>query len=376
MRIAVLCVGYGWITRGVEIFLHHLMTSLIKLDADYSFTVYAKASSSEEEKNIRLCHVPAISRYSRWAKLYAQVGHHLHFYLRARHDLESLSFTLMVAPYLLAGKYELIFNFAGPWGGWLCQFKRMVDGTPFLHAAQGQQFGQLERIFARQSPDIYVSLSQPNFDWVVGEFPALNVTLIPNGVDVDRFSPEAGKIDIPLTPPVILFVGAMDSMKRPDLIIRAVASLSNVSLLMIGDGVGREEMEQLGQRLLGHDRFLLIPRVPNLDMPHYYNACNLFTLPSPDEPFGIVFLEAMACNKTVVAHHGPVQSWLLANAGLTCDCTDLADYARCLKTALSADLGHRPRKRALEFGWQAVALKYRRVIEETVNARYRIWHAS
>lgn len=367
MRIAVLCPGYGWVTRGIEVLLQELMQRLIALDESYRFEVYTMAEAGQEEERIRLHHVPAISRYHYLARLYAQVGHHLRFYLRPPANFESLSFNIMTAPRLLFRKYDLVLNLSAPWGGWVCQLKRALDRTPFLHTAHGGTPTKLEVICAGQKPDVYVALSEPDFEWARQEFPWLSVVLIPNGVDTERFSPWAGVVDTHLCRPLVLFVGALEPMKRPDLAINAVACLDQASLLMIGDGPQRLDMEQLGQELLGEKRFLLISHVPNSEMPQYYNACDVFTLPSPQEPFGIVFLEAMACGKPVVANDAPVQKWIIQEAGLLCDCLDAGEYAETLRKALGTDFGNAPLKRARDFDWDVIARKYDKVVRDAVR---------
>jgi len=363
LDIAVLCSGYGWVPRGAETFLHDLMQRLHGIDSSYHFDVYTRGPGGAEENYIRVRHVPAVSRYSRWSKLYAQVGHRLRFYLRPAANFEYLTFSMMLVPQIMARRYDCIFNHLGPFPGLVCQFVRRTRGTPFIRKCGSMYNGHIEVIEARQNPDAFVCTSPVGAEWIKERFPALNVRVIPEAVDTWVFRPEAGRAETGLPSPLVLFVGGMDAHKRPWLTIEAVSRLKEVSLLMIGDGPLREQTERLGLSKLGPGRFKLISWVKHSSMPLYYNACDLFTLPS-EEPSGIAFLEAMACNKPVVANISPVQEWMFQDGGVLCDCTDPAQYAATLARVLETRFGEAPRERSRYFDWKRVAKAYDSVFRD------------
>lgn len=111
----------------------------------------------------------------------------------------------------------------------------------------------------------------------------------------------------------ILSVGRWDSAEKykgADTLISALPlvlkAVSDVSLILVGDGDDRPRLEQLARELgvSSHTHFLrgLTPQ----QLSACYAACDLFALPSRGEGFGMVFLEAMAHGKPVVggAHGG------------------------------------------------------------------------
>jgi glycosyltransferase involved in cell wall biosynthesis len=363
-RIGILCPGYGMVLRGVEIFIGEMVTRLREIQPDWSFDIYCRARSGEVAPGVHLIHVPAVDRDGHSAALYAKVGHHLRYSYRTRIDAECLSFTLTVAPRLLRAHHDLIFNQAGPFAGWLCQWTRWRHGTPFVHkTASG--FGELETVMAMQRPDAIVATSPHAMRWIERECPGSSVQLIPNAVDTTTFRPYSdrelaafglGMDVLKLKRPILLFVGAMDPMKRPHLLLDAMARVPEASLVMVGTGHIADSLLSIYASALG-DRFLYLPKVPREQMPFYYNACDLFTLPS-DEPFGIAFVEAMACNKPVLAHKSPVQKWLFGDAGRLCDCTNPDEYAGTIRRMLSTDFGDLPLERSKSFDWSQVASCY------------------
>ena len=377
LRVAVLCPGFGRVMRGVETFTGELSRRLVDSRPDWHVDIFCRGPNAELSPGVRQIHIPAIDRDSRIATLYAQVGHRLGVFLRTRIDAECLSFAIALTLKFMQSKYDLIFNQAGPFAGRLLQVKRKMYGTPFMHkTASG--YGDLELIMAKQRPDAIVATSPYAEGWLNRNCPGISVECIPNAVDRVVFRPysihelEAARDGIAvfnMKRPIVLFVGAMDPMKRPDLLISAVAKLPGVSLVMVGNGRLAHPVVERGMAKLG-DRFLHVPSVSREQMAIYYNACDVFTMPS-EEPFGIAFLEALACNKPVLAHSSPVQEWMFGDAGTTCDCTDADEYSTAIRRALETDFDSRPLDRSKEFDWSGILPRYEDLFVRVASSRRR-----
>lgn len=143
--------------------------------------------------------------------------------------------------------------------------------------------------------------------------PPHRMQVIHNGTDAERFRPiDASDLRQRLGTTdrkVLLTVGRLVQRKGLDTTIRALPHLvdrhPDLLYLIAGSGPDRERLEALvrERHLQEHVRFL--GRVPYEELPLYYNACDLFVMPSrltpPDvEGFGIVFLEANACGRPVI----------------------------------------------------------------------------
>jgi len=377
LRIAILCPGYGCVTRGVETFTDELARRLLEIQPGWRIDIFCRGPDAEPSPGVRQIHVPAVDRDGRAATLYARIGHRLGIFLRTRIDAECLSFTLALGPRFLRARYDLVFNQAGPFAGRLLRLKRRLDGTPFVHkTASG--YGELELMMARQRPDAIVATSPYVKNWLEREVQGLRVECVPNAVDRSAFRPYSaeelraagdGRALFELKRPIVLFVGAMDPMKRPELLISAMARTPDASLVMVGNGRLADSVARLGTQRLG-SRFLHVPHLPREQMALYYNACDLFTLPS-EEPFGIAFLEAMACNKPVLGQRSPVQEWIFGGAGATCDCTDIGEYARAIHRVLAMDFGSHPLERSREFDWREIAPRYAALFSKIASQRRR-----
>jgi len=141
--------------------------------------------------------------------------------------------------------------------------------------------------------------------------PAGKITVIPNGVDVDKFShvPQElarRKLKLP-DQKIILSVGSLIPRKGHDLVIKAFKKLVtkngnvNARLYIIGEGEAGKPLQQLVHSLELRDRVKLVGGVPHSDLKFWYNAADLFCLASSREGWPNVVMESLACGTPVVA---------------------------------------------------------------------------
>ncbi|MBZ5569637.1 MAG: asparagine synthase (glutamine-hydrolyzing) [Acidobacteriia bacterium] len=92
--------------------------------------------------------------------------------------------------------------------------------------------------------------------------------------------------------------------KRIDLILESMPAVlkqaPDVFLVVVGEGRDRARLQRLAAQLRLDDRVRFTGRVSEEDLPLYYQACDVFVLPSLKEGFGIVFLEAMQYAKPCI----------------------------------------------------------------------------
>ena len=144
------------------------------------------------------------------------------------------------------------------------------------------------------------------------EAPGDRIQVIPCGVDMDVFKPmprDEARRELGLGDEnVLLYVGRVQPLKGPELLLESVARLDlneGLKVLIVGgDVTGDEEVTKV-RRLaeeLGIDHLVSFEgTVPHKRLVHYYNAADLCVVPSFYESFGLVAAEAMACGTPVVA---------------------------------------------------------------------------
>jgi glycosyltransferase involved in cell wall biosynthesis len=143
------------------------------------------------------------------------------------------------------------------------------------------------------------------------EIPDWKVSVVYNGVNVHNYDgwiePAEVKKRYSIGPldPTILFVGRMVYQKGPDLLIEAVPSIlkyyPRTKFVFAGDGDMRKAMEGRAQQLGVAHATRFIGFQANGVLVDLYRACDVVCVPSRNEPFGIVILEAWSAGKPVVS---------------------------------------------------------------------------
>lgn len=110
------------------------------------------------------------------------------------------------------------------------------------------------------------------------------------------------------THPILLTVSRLDpteGYKGHEQILRALPALAthfpDIRYVIGGTGPYATVLQAMAQELSVADRVIFVGFIPNDELCAYYQLCDVYAMPSQKEGFGIVFLEAMACGKPIIA---------------------------------------------------------------------------
>jgi glycosyltransferase involved in cell wall biosynthesis len=354
-RIAVVLSGFGTVGRGAEILLEQWLP---RLDGRFDLHVYSR--SGKGPGGIAR---PAISRSS-VERLYlaSRLGRKLldTLFLEPIH-IEWTSHLLTSLPSLVRGRYDVIWHETGLWGGYLLSWLRSLTGVRLLDVAHSNQLGW-EVPFARRRPDIFVAQSRAFAEEIRSRVSGLRVEVVRQGVDCDRFRAGLQPYPIDLRHPVVLVVGALSPEKAPDLAIESVAR-TGASLVLAGDGPLAPALDSLAHERLGPARYrrLVLQRS---EMPGLYAASDLLLAPSPREAGPLAALEAMACNKPVVAVADSARREMIGAGGILVDGGDSQAIAIAIERALQTVWDDRPRRQALTHSLTESAAKLGDLLDE------------
>ena len=214
------------------------------------------------------------------------------------------------------------------------------------------------------------------------------VHVIHNGIDPEEYRP-SGKTDalarhgVDPSKPYVLFVGRITRQKG---IIHLVDAIPEIDpALQVVLCAGAPDTPEIGEEMETHVAAVRAKRsgviwisemLPRPDVIQLYEHAAVFCCPSVYEPFGIINLEAMACETAVVASRVggipevvvPEETGLLVDPNLrpgTFEPSDAAAFSSALAAAINrlgadpelcAKMGKQGRQRALEqFSWDAIA---------------------
>jgi D-inositol-3-phosphate glycosyltransferase len=141
------------------------------------------------------------------------------------------------------------------------------------------------------------------------------VVLVTPGVDHTLFTPGSRTLarqalGMPADCPLILFVGRIQPLKRPQVAVSTLAALTDhpdARLAIVGAPSGAEgaatmaELADLARRVGVADRLRMVAPRPHHQLADWYRAADVCLVPSVSESFGLVALEAAACGTPVVA---------------------------------------------------------------------------
>ena len=217
-------------------------------------------------------------------------------------------------------------------------------------------------------------------DELVGLYGAspLAVDVVHPGVDLDLFSPGSRQAarrfhHVRDDAIVLLFVGRIQPLKAPDVLIRAAAelvardpSLRDRLVVAICGGPSGSGLEQptslidLARSLGILDQVRFEPPADRAALVEWYRAADVAVVPSHSESFGLVAVEAQSCGTPVVASAvGGLRTAVADNvSGLLVNGHDPRDFAGAIarvidQPTLRQELSQGARMHAASFGWAA-----------------------
>ncbi|HEY9292719.1 MAG TPA: glycosyltransferase, partial [Microlunatus sp.] len=206
------------------------------------------------------------------------------------------------------------------------------------------------------------------------------LAIVPPGVDLEIFHPcdqiqSRERHQVALDAKIILFVGRLQPLKAPDVLIDAVAEIirrrpelrDQLRLIIIGSPSGPQSTwaDALPDAIADHgltDQIIVRPHSPRAELFRWYCVADVVGVPSYNESFGLVALEAQACGRPVVATDvgGLRHAVIDGRTGLLVDGHDPARWADALESLLdqpsrARELGRFGALHAAGFSWDNTA---------------------
>ncbi|MCX5041800.1 D-inositol-3-phosphate glycosyltransferase [Aldersonia sp. NBC_00410] len=204
------------------------------------------------------------------------------------------------------------------------------------------------------------------------------IDVVAPGADLARYRPgdrAAARRGLGLAPDeaVVTFVGRIQPLKAPDVLLRAVGRLladhpnQRLRVLVVGgpSGTGLERPDlliDLAAELGIADRVRFLPPQPPERLVEIYRASDLVAVPSYNESFGLVAIEAQACGTPVIAADVGGLGTAVRNheTGLLVQGHRTDDWAAALGALLREpdrlrEMGDAAHRHASEFSWDATA---------------------
>jgi phosphatidyl-myo-inositol dimannoside synthase len=274
------------------------------------------------------------------------------------------------------------------------------SGPPYICWVHGEEVAAaltsrehsllLRRVFRRAAALIANSENTRRFVQSAGLRSGAIAVAYP-GVDADVFHPSVDprpwrqRLGVKPAEVLLLSVGRLQRRKGHDLVIRALATMPGESrprYLIVGDGEERQALGALAAEAGVGANVVFAGEVESSELPSCYAACDIFLMPNRTEGtdfegFGIVFLEAAATGKPVIAGRSGGAPEAVSDGvnGILVGGHDERELAGAVAgLAASAErrsaMGRAGRQRAVaEFSWEKTAEVVARVHQDVAASR-------
>jgi len=182
-----------------------------------------------------------------------------------------------------------------------------VHGADAFRNGEGKKKYSWAFRFMLRSSDLIVLPSQTYRKRLLEAFPVLQskTIFIHNGIDPAQFQFLRNRREQGGTSRYILCIAYLGEWKGIDVLLEASKPLllsdGSLNLVLVGDGPQRERLENLAVSLGIRKQTQFLGRKDPTDIVTLLQGCEVFVLPSREESFGLVLIEAMACKRPVVA---------------------------------------------------------------------------
>lgn len=201
------------------------------------------------------------------------------------------------------------------------------------------------------------------------------IRVLRNGVDLDAFRPldrRAERARLGVKGTVVLSVGSLVEVKGHDLVIRSLGLLSDVTLLVVGDGPERRRLESLARQAGVAQRVRFVGAVAQTELPRYYSAADVLILASSREGWPNVLLESLACGTPVIAARvgGTPEVVTAAAAGALFEPRTVEALALAVRQLLESPPGRDETRRYAEaFSWDETTRGQLALFRDIVGSR-------
>jgi glycosyltransferase involved in cell wall biosynthesis len=237
----------------------------------------------------------------------------------------------------------------------LCLFINKLFKTPYVSITHGIEAWKMKRLGLVGLKNSISILSVSNYTRnkilsQLPDYPRDRILILPNTFNSDKFRPAdksqslMKKLNITREDKVILTIARLsktEGYKGYDKVIVAIKDIlkdiPNLKYIIGGHGDDITRIKQLIKDNVLEDKVILAGFIPEEELCDYYNLCDVFVMPSKGEGFGIVFLEALACGKPVIAGNrdGSVDAVLNGEVGILVNPDNSQELVEMIKSVLN-----------------------------------------
>jgi glycosyltransferase involved in cell wall biosynthesis len=249
-----------------------------------------------------------------------------------------------------------------------------VQGSDIFQAARMPVFRPLTQLTLRRCDRVLaLSHSLAHATQQLG-ISTGKIEVVPNGVDVRRFTPVAV-----LRQPCVLFVGSLIERKGVNFLLQAWAQVAADfpahQLLIIGEGSQKDILVDLARALGIAQRVRFLGPQSPLQVSEWMRQAQLFVLPSLEEGQGVVLVEALASGTPCIGSNvGGIPDVITPDVGILVPPCDVGALANAVRQILNnqehwEQLSAQARQRAVEhYSWDVIGKRLMNIYRSVISS--------
>lgn len=189
--------------------------------------------------------------------------------------------------------------------------------------------------WALEQADEVIAVSEWEREQLYSDF-GTETTVIPNGLDVDRFSAAEAE---QRQKPYLLCVGRLEKYKGIQHIIRALPMLPGYTLVVAGCGPYRRELERIARRTEVTGRVEFLGHADDQRLPGLYAGAEVYVTLSEFEAYGMTVAESIAAGTPcVVRDTNALSEWARVDGCVSVDGLDPQRSADAIESAAGSEV--------------------------------------
>lgn len=253
-----------------------------------------------------------------------------------------------------------------------------IHGQDFQYTIQKNEACRRNEFKVLSFSDSIITVSNKLKNIVKSESFIDKVSVINNGINPEELDLDDNECKY-IDSRILLSVASLIKTKGIDINLKAVSKLikkyPDIKYYVIGGGEEEANLKNLAEELHIKDSVVFLGRLPHKEVMKYMGKSSIFVLPSWQEGFGIVYIEAMAHGKPVVAVRGEGIEDVIVHGenGFLVEPQDVDDVVKVLDFILenaekAAEIGVNARKIVMNnYTWQRNAEKTIDIYKSLIN---------
>jgi glycosyltransferase involved in cell wall biosynthesis len=328
MQIHVLAPNLFGFKGGVQVYSAFLLQALQRLYPSFDYTVFLKYEQSISHNLRALQFLPTTQFHCFGEKVYNANAW-------SRRWQTGYSATTILASALWQRPQLTILTELSSYV-LLCHYLKRFMNRPYwvvLHGLEAWNLQDAAYLAALRNADRIIAVSHYTRDRILSEgyLNPAKVAVLPNTFDAKEFQIQPKptylleRYALSADQPIILTVSRLQKFakyKGYDKVLQALPQvrqqIPDVRYLLAGKGDDFPRLQAMVSKLGIEDCVTFTGFIPEHELGDHYNLCDVFAMPSKGEGFGIVYLEALACGKPVLAGNQDGAVDPLVNGQLGC----------------------------------------------------------